>query len=247
MTIQKEKIDEINNRLAALDATEILQWALREFGAPYLSLASSFGQEDQVLTDMLLSLDPASRIFTLDTGRLFQETYDVMQQSVEKYGIHYEMYAPEPLDLAKLVAVGGPNLFYKSIEDRKQCCEIRKIRPLKKALQGLKAWICGLRMEQSLTRHGVEAITWDQQFGIYKICPLYRWKEAEVRTYIRDHKVPYNVLFDRGFSSIGCAPCTRAVNPGEDVRAGRWWWEAPEQKECGLHRAADGSLHPLPR
>jgi phosphoadenosine phosphosulfate reductase len=200
-------------------------------------LASSFGAEDQVLTQMLLRIDPSARIFTLDTGRNFQETYDTMQASVERYGVQYEVCAPEASDIAELVKIGGPNLFYESIENRKRCCDVRKLRPLRKVLSTVDAWICGLRRDQAVTRTGVELVSWDGEFGIYKICPLFDWNEEQVWDYIRANRIPYNALHDRGFRSIGCAPCTRAVAPGEDIRAGRWWWESPEHKECGLHRS----------
>ena len=227
-----------NLQLAAGSPEAALRRSLEEFGQGRIALASSFGAEDQVLTHMLAQLDPAARIFTLDTGRLFQQTYDTMQESMERYGIRYEVYAPEAGEIAELIAIGGPNLFYASIENRKACCEVRKMRPLRKVLRTVDAWICGLRRDQAVTRQTVELVSWDEAFGIYKICPLFDWTEAQVWQYIREHHVPYNRLHDHGFRSIGCAPCTRATEPGEDVRAGRWWWESPEHKECGLHAAA---------
>jgi phosphoadenosine phosphosulfate reductase len=224
-------------QLTSHNAEGALQQSLQRFGSARIALASSFGAEDQVLTDMLVRIDPAARIFTLDTGRMFQETYDAMQQSVERYRIAYEVYAPEAADIAALIASDGPNLFYSSVENRKACCGVRKLKPLRKVLGTVDAWICGLRREQSITRTAVELISWDAEFGIYKICPLYDWSEAQVWEYIKSNNVPYNALHDRGFPSIGCAPCTRAVHPGEDIRGGRWWWESPEHKECGLHRS----------
>lgn len=218
-------------------AEQALRLSVQHFGRNRIALASSLGAEDQVLTDMLASIEPSTRIFTLDTGRQFQETYDTMQASTARYGIHYETYAPEATDIAELISADGPNLFYKSVEKRQACCEVRKMKPLRKVLNTVDAWICGLRREQSVTRTGVELISWDVQFSVYKICPLFDWSEEQVWEYIRTHNVPYNVLYDRGFRSIGCAPCTRAVEPGEDIRAGRWWWESPEHKECGLHKS----------
>lgn len=218
-------------------AEEALRLALEKFGVRRIALASSFGAEDQVLTDMLARIEPSARIFTLDTGRLFQETYDVMQSSTERYGFAYEVLAPEAADIAQLISIDGPNLFYASVEKRKSCCEVRKLRPLRKVLGTVDAWICGLRRDQGVTRSEVEAVSWDAEFGIYKVCPLFDWSEEQVWDYIRAHHVPYNALHDRGFRSIGCAPCTRAVQPGEDARSGRWWWESPEHKECGLHRS----------
>jgi phosphoadenosine phosphosulfate reductase len=187
------------------------------------------------LIDMLCSLNNRIRIFSLDTGRLFQETYDVMHQTQARYGIPIEVYAPDPGELADLVREKGPNLFYESIENRKECCTVRKVHPLKKALAGMEAWICGIRRDQSLTRADLEPVEWDEDHGLIRISPLCNWTEDEVWRYIEDHHVPYNALHKQGFRSIGCAPCTRAVNPGDDIRSGRWWWEAPEHKECGLH------------
>jgi phosphoadenosine phosphosulfate reductase len=222
-------------QLRATTAEEALRRSLEQFGASRIALASSFGAEDQVLTDMLLRIDPQARIFTLDTGRLFQETYDTMQASIQRYGVRYEVYAPEAAEVAELISIDGPNLFYQSIAQRKRCCDVRKIRPLRKVLATVDAWICGLRREQAVTRDAVELSSWDREFGIYKIAPLFDWSEERVWQYLREYNVPYNALHDRGFRSIGCAPCTRPTAPGEDVRAGRWWWEAPEHKECGLH------------
>ncbi len=224
-------------QLPACNAEEALRLSVQRFGSARIALASSFGAEDQVLTAMLAAVEPSPRIFTLDTGRLFQETYDVMQASATRYDIRYEAYAPEANDLAELISIDGPNLFYKSIEKRKSCCEVRKLRPLRKVLGTVDAWICGLRRDQAVTRDAIELVSWDAEFNIYKICPLFDWSEEQVWDYIKAHDVPYNALHDRGFRSIGCAPCTRAVQPGEDVRAGRWWWESPEHKECGLHRS----------
>jgi len=223
--------------LSATSAEESLRLSLEKFGTKRIALASSFGAEDQVLTDMLVRIDPSARIFTLDTGRQFQETYDVMQSSVERYGISYEVCAPEAADVAELIKIDGPNLFYASVDKRKACCDVRKIRPLRKILSTVDAWICGLRRDQGVTRADIELSSWDAEHGIYKICPLFDWSEAQVWEYIRLHNVPYNALHDHGFPSIGCAPCTRAVAPGEDIRSGRWWWESPEHKECGLHRS----------
>ncbi len=218
-------------------AEEALRLSVEHFGPTRIALGSSFGAEDQVLTDMLSRVQLPTRVFTLDTGRQFQETYDTMQASTSRYGIRYEVYAPEASDIGELISVEGPNLFYKSIEKRKACCDVRKLRPLRKVLATVDAWICGLRRDQAVTRSGVELVSWDAEFNIYKICPLFDWPEEQVWDYIKTRSVPYNSLHDHGFRSIGCAPCTRAVEPGEDVRAGRWWWESPEHKECGLHKS----------
>lgn len=216
-------------------AGEILRLITTEFPANRLALATSFGAEDQVLTDMQCRLEAGVRVFTLDTGRLFQETYDVMQRTGEHYRIPIDLFAPDPEELAKLVREKGPNLFYESVENRKACCAIRKVHPLSKALHGMDAWICGNRRDQAPTRAGLEPVEWDEANGLIKICPLHGWTEENVWRYINENRVPHNALHHRGFGSIGCAPCTRAVNPGEDIRSGRWWWESPEHKECGLH------------
>jgi phosphoadenosine phosphosulfate reductase len=214
---------------------EILREALQAFPQDRIALATSFGAEDQILIDMLCGLNHRIRVFTLDTGRLFQETYDVMHQTQERYGIPIEVYSPDPVELADLVREKGPNLFYESIENRKACCAVRKVHPLKKALAGMEAWICGIRRDQALTRADLEPVEWDGDNGLIRISPLCDWTEDEVWRYIEDRHVPYNALHKKGFPSIGCAPCTRAVKPGDDIRSGRWWWEAPEHKECGLH------------
>ncbi len=227
-------INEYRNELQGLDAESILKWASKKFGSR-VALATSFGAEDQVLTDLWAGLKDTIRIFTLDTGRFFQETYDVMDATMKRYGLRFEIYAPNADDLARLMGTDGPNLFYQSVEKRKACCTARKTVPLQRALTGLNAWITGLRKEQSVTRTGTEPIEWDEAHGLYKISPLHDWTEEHVWAYIRERRVPFNILHEKGFPSIGCAPCTRAVAPGEDFRAGRWWWELPEHRECGLH------------
>jgi len=235
--IEMEKLEQYRDHIKGKRPDEILSWALSEFGPEKLALASSFSIEDQVLTHIMAGINRASRIFTLDTGRLFQETYDVMQRTMEKYGVQFEVAFPDAGDVADMVSEKGPNLFYDSIENRKKCCDIRKMAPLRKVLSTTDAWVCGLRRDQSVTRTEVEVIEWDTVFGIYKLNPLYDWTEEDVWDFVRDNGVPYNALYNSGFRSIGCAPCTRAIGAGDDIRAGRWWWESPEHKECGLHRA----------
>jgi phosphoadenosine phosphosulfate reductase len=231
----KEKLKEYRSITENFNTDELLAWALNEFGKDRLILSSSLSLEDQVLTHLLLSQNNSARILTLDTGRNFQETYNVMQSTMERYSFKYEVYAPDTNDLEELVSVNGPNLFYESIERRKLCCDVRKVRPLKRALSSTDAWITGLRREQSVTRSSLEAVEWDEAFGIFKINPLWNWTLDDTKKFIREKSIPYNPLFDKGFMSIGCAPCTRAVREGEDERSGRWWWENPDKKECGLH------------
>ncbi|MFA6292119.1 MAG: phosphoadenylyl-sulfate reductase [Victivallales bacterium] len=233
--VSKKDIENLNKGFAGKDAREIIGWGLATFGTGKIALSSSLGAEDQVLTDMIMKINRGTRLFTLDTGRLPQETYDVITETMKKYGVKYEVLFPESKDVEEMEMDFGPNLFYQSIEKRKLCCEIRKIRPLRKYLSTLDAWICGLRREQSVTRTKIEKIEWDENFSLVKLNPLADWTEQDVWNYIRENDVPYNKLHDRGYPSIGCAPCTRAVKPGEHPRAGRWWWEEPEKKECGLH------------
>lgn len=236
-----ENLQNYQQQIQGMDARFALAWAIQEFGLSNLALASSLGAEDQVLTQMLLSLDSQARIFTLDTGRQFAENYDLMQRTTDHFGVRYEIGFPDPLAVQDLVQSKGPNLMYQSIEDRKACCKVRKIDPSRKILSTTKIWVTGLRAEQAVTRMDMQMIEWDAAFGLYKLNPLLLWSESEVWDYIRANSIPYNALHDQGFPSIGCQPCTRAVEEGEDVRAGRWWWELPEQKECGLH-IVDGKI-----
>lgn len=216
-------------------AEEILAWALGEFH-PNIALASSFGAEDVVVIDMLMRLNPRARVFTLDTGRLPSETYDLMEGIRERYGLAIEVYFPQAEAVEALVRDHGVNLFYTSIENRKRCCGVRKVEPLGRALAGLDAWITGIRREQAVTRAEIQKVEVDLDHGgIVKVNPLADWNKEKVWEYIRALQVPYNALHEQGYPSIGCAPCTRAVKPEEDLRAGRWWWENPETKECGLH------------
>jgi phosphoadenosine phosphosulfate reductase len=191
--------------------------------------------EDQILTHLLCAESAQPRIFTLDTGRLFSETYDAMERTMQHYGFRYEFLAPDAGELEMLLAGNGPDCFYRSIELRKSCCAVRKMRPLGRVLASADAWICGLRREQAVTRRGVEPVEWDDANGLIKINPLHDWTEEQVIDFVKSNTLPYNSLQDRGFRSIGCAPCTRAIGPDDDIRSGRWWWEAPEHRECGLH------------
>jgi len=229
-----EALAEINDRLRGKPPEEIVRWALDTF-SPDIALASSFGAEDMVLIDLLSRLSPATRLFTLDTGRLHEETYELMEQTRGRYGIVVESYFPDRQAVEKLEREKGFYSFRQSIEDRRECCHIRKVEPLRRALAGARAWITGLRRDQAVTRTDTEAVEWDEGNGLVKVNPLVEWTNDQVWDYIRAKSVPYNLLHERNFPSIGCAPCTRAVQPGEDIRAGRWWWENPENKECGLH------------
>jgi phosphoadenosine phosphosulfate reductase len=197
--------------------------------------SSSLGQEDQVITDAVCKNDIAIKIFTIDTGRLFNETYELLDKTIARYKKPIQVYFPEAADVEEFVLNKGINSFYESVENRKACCHIRKVKPLNRALAGAKIWITGLRAEQSSNRMEMPVIEWDDNKQLYKFNPLIRWRYDDVMDYIKEFNVPYNSLHDKGFPSIGCAPCTRAVEPGEDARAGRWWWEI-SQKECGLHQ-----------
>lgn len=214
------------------------QELLREIARDYAPavFANSLGAEDMVLTDLIAKLDLPITIFSLDTGRLPAETYTLMQEAAERYPSHpIKVYFPDAAAVEAYVSQNGVNGFYNSIEQRKACCQVRKIEPLKRALTGQKAWITGIRRQQSLTRQDLAEREQDQDNGLMKFNPLIEWTEKEVWNYIREHAVPYNALHDKHYPSIGCAPCTRSIAIGEDVRAGRWWWENPETKECGLH------------
>lgn len=231
----KEIADRLNERFAGRKPEEVLEYFLGTYRG-HIALASSLSIEDQVLTDMICRMMPETRIFTLDTGRLFPETYSLIERTNMTYGIRIQLFFPDYRQVEEMVARHGVNLFYESIEKRRLCCHIRKLEPLKRAFAGLKVWICGLRHGQSVTRTDVRLVEWDENNQLLKLNPLIAWTEEEVWAYIRKHGVPYNKLHDQGFPSIGCQPCTRAVAPGGDIRSGRWWWEDPDHKECGLHR-----------
>jgi len=223
-----------------LTTGEIVTWALERF-SPRIGLACSFQAEESVLIDLIHRVRGADfRLFTLDTGRLNQETYDCMDAIRERYGVQIEVFFPEATGVEKMVRGNGLNLFYKSVELRKLCCGVRKVEPLNRALKDLDAWMTGLRREQAVTRADVRKIELDKDHGnIVKINPLVDWSHDDVWDYIWKNNIPYNRLHKQGYPSIGCAPCTRAVKPGEDLRAGRWWWENPNTKECGLHVNAE--------
>jgi len=232
--VSPEELRAASLELRDAPAETVLAWVERRFGARAV-IASSFGAEDMVLIDLARAHAPSVRLFTLDTGRLPPETYEVMDVVRRRYGIEIETFFPERERVEALESTKGYFSFKRSIEERKECCAIRKVEPLRRALAGRQAWVTGLRREQSVTRTLVEAVELDAEHGLVKVNPLVRWSSREVWAYIKDRGVPYNALHDRGYPSIGCAPCTRAVKPYEDERAGRWWWESPENRECGLH------------
>jgi phosphoadenosine phosphosulfate reductase len=232
--VDTSQIERLNNSLAGSGPEVILLEVLREFGDK-IGFSTSLGAEDQVITSMLAGIDKNVKIFTLDTGRMFPETYEILHRTVNRYGMNITVFFPEASEVEEMVNSKGINLFYESIANRKLCCHIRKIEPLKRALSGLDAWITGLRRQQSVTRNEMKLVEWDETHGLVKINPLVEWTSDMVWEYIHRNNVPYNKLHDQGFPSIGCQPCTRAVTEGEDIRAGRWWWEQPENKECGLH------------
>jgi phosphoadenosine phosphosulfate reductase len=211
---------------------------LKHIGARHAPavLASSFGAEDMVLTDLIARHALPIRIFTLDTGRLPEETHALIDRTRERYGVAIDIYAPDAGALQQFVGANGVNAFYRSVDLRKACCAVRKTGPLARALAARGAWITGLRRAQSITRSDAAVEEFDAVHGLPKFNPLVDWSDDDVWGYLRTHGVSYNRLHDQGWPSIGCAPCTRAVEPGDDIRAGRWWWENPEHKECGLHR-----------
>jgi len=227
-------IDNLINKINQRPINEQLAILAKEF-AGKIVFSTSFGQEDQVITDLIFKNNIDIKVFSLDTGRLFEETYKVLQRTRQKYEKPICVYFPEYEQVEKLVTENGPYSFYESVEDRKECCRIRKVVPLTKALAGMQCWITGLRAEQSEGRKDLPFISWDEHFKVYKFNPLKDWTLEQVVEYLKINQVPYNPLHDKGFVSIGCAPCTRAIQPGEDIRRGRWWWEDNTKKECGLH------------
>ncbi len=228
-----EQIQQLNEKLKT--PQEVLKWSLDNLH-PRIAMASSFGAEDVVVIDMMMKINPKARIFTLDTGRLNQETYDVMDEIRKKYNMNIEVMFPDQNEVEQMVRVNGMNLFYHSAGNRKLCCGIRKVHPLNRMLSTLNGWITGLRADQTEVRLKANRIEVDEQHnGIIKINPIIEWTWEQTWDYIKKNDIPYNKLHDHGFPSIGCEPCTRAIKPGEPLRAGRWWWESDSQKECGLH------------
>lgn len=225
-------LEETRHRLEPLSAQEGLHWVAENFHKA--KFASSFGEEDQVIAHLIASQRLNIGIFTLDTGRLFQETYDLIDLTRSNYKIDIDVLFPDAKEVEKYVKDKGINGFYNSVENRKECCGIRKINPLNRALAGVDLWITGLRKSQSANRQLMQKVEWSPEYNLIKYNPLFDWSDEDMRQYIEAHNVPVNTLHKKGFPSIGCAPCTRAIAPGEDLRAGRWWWEGTA-KECGLH------------
>lgn len=235
MQFTKENIPELNKELEGKLAIDIINFFNTNLGNE-ITFGTSLGAEDQVITEMLASINSSVPIFTLDTGRLFPETYNLIDSTSVKYGITIKPYSPVNTEVEEMVVEHGMNLFFKSIELRKTCCQVRKLRPLKRALIGRRAWFTGLRRSQSVTRVDMQIVEWDDNSNMLKINPLINWTEEDVWNYIKKQGIPYNPLHNKNYPSIGCEPCTRAIMPGEDVRAGRWSWENPDTKECGLHK-----------
>jgi len=229
MTLDKSLVQQIESQ----SLPEALKTVADLFPGKVI-FSSSMGQEDQVITDAIFKNKIPIKIFTLDTGRLFNETYELLERTMARYKQTIHVFFPDATDVENFVNTKGLNSFYESVENRKECCNIRKVKPLNRALQGAKVWITGLRSEQSENRKDIPMIEWSEEKQLFKFNPLINWHYDQVLSYLKEFNVPYNYLHDKGFISIGCAPCTRAIEPGEDPRAGRWWWEA-SQKECGLH------------
>jgi phosphoadenosine phosphosulfate reductase len=235
MRPSSSEIAEAAQQVGAGTADQVLRWALQRFGGK-LAIASSFSVEDCVVIDLAHAIDPAVRVFALDTGRLPEETYQTAERVRQKYGLTIEWQFPDHVRVEALLRDKGPFSFMDSLDNRHECCGIRKVEPLGRTLAGLDAWVTGLRREQSVTRTDTPAIERDEGHGgLAKLNPIIAWTEAQVFAYADERRVPVHPMHKRGYPSIGCAPCTRAIQPGEHPRAGRWWWENPESKECGLH------------
>lgn len=230
----QNKINKIQELIHDRSPEESLAILAKEFSGKVV-FSTSLGYEDQVITHFIFSNNLPIVVFTLDTGRLFNETYSVLSSTLERYKRSIKVMYPQTNELEKLVTTKGPNSFYESLENRKECCYIRKVEPLKRALKGNEIWITGIRADQSGNRKDMPAFEWDESNQIIKFHPILNWSLTEVKNYIKKNNIPYNSLHDKGFVSIGCAPCTRAIKDGEDFRAGRWWWEQNDKKECGLH------------
>lgn len=236
-TLIDAQVAELRQQLAGADPLDVLRQVADEF-AGKAAFSTSFGLEDQVITHLIFAHNLPIEVFTLDTGRNFQETYSTWSKTVLKYGKTIRAYYPQHDEVAALVERQGPNGFYESVDARKACCHVRKVEPLSRALAGRAAWVTGIRSEQSVNRTGMQLVDWDDTYQLFKVNPLLDWTWEQTWAFVREYSIPHNPLHLEGFVSIGCAPCTRAIKPGEDFRAGRWWWEDQSAKECGLHHAA---------
>jgi len=230
----KQKVNELNEIVKSLDSIEALNFIADKYKSKIV-FTTSFGYEDQVITDMIFKNNIDIGVVTLDTGRLFKETYKVYSQTLDTYKKPIKAFFPKSEAVENMVSAKGPYSFYNSVEDRKECCTIRKVELLNRALKDVELWITGIRAEQSSNRDGMTFFELDEARQIIKYNPLLNFTFEEVKKYVKENHVPYNVLHDKGFVSIGCEPCTRAINSGDDFRAGRWWWESNSKKECGLH------------
>jgi phosphoadenosine phosphosulfate reductase len=227
-------IKELKNQLTGLSIEDQLNILISSFPEKII-FTTSLGIEDQVITHKIFSNNLNIKVATLDTGRLFPQTFDVLSNTIIRYNKKIDVYFPEYEDIEKMVTEKGPLSFYKSVENRKECCRLRKVVPLSRALKGMECWISGLRADQSDNRSQMDWLEYDEDKNLYKFHPLFNWSLDEVTKFVKENNVPYNILHDKGYISIGCEPCTRAIKPGEDFRAGRWWWENDRPKECGLH------------
>ena len=230
-------LEKVREQVANMSPVEALA-LLADLFPGKIVFSTSFGWEDQVISHMIFANKLPIKVFTLETGRLFPETYYTWGRTLERYGEHIRAYYPNTEAVERMVSTKGPSSFYESVENRKECCGIRKVEPLNRALAGNDVWVTGIRAEQSANRQHMDNLEWDDVHQLVKFHPIYDWSLEEVKAYIKEHNIPYNPLHDKGFPSIGCAPCTRAVREGEDFRAGRWWWEDQSKKECGLHEVS---------
>jgi len=231
--LSRDELSGLEDVLKELSAEQGLAWLSKAYGSK-ARFSSALGIEDQIITHFVGKQSLNIEIFTLDTGRLFQEAYDLLALTRQKYKIPVKVYFPDTTQVEKLIGEKGPNSFYESVENRKECCFIRKVEPLKRALEGAEIWITGIRGDQSGNRGQMQLLEWDEQHQVIKYNPLLNWSWEEALQFVEAQHIPVNTLHKKGYPSIGCAPCTRAISPGEDFRAGRWWWES-SAKECGLH------------
>ena len=237
MSLTVPEVAQLAAQFDTQTAEAVLRWALKNYH-PRIALSNSLQTEDMVVLDIACRIEPKVRVFTLDTGRLHQETYNMMDRVRDRYGVKLEVLFPDEGEVRKMVESKGLNLFYESIENRHECCGVRKVKPLQKLLAGLDAWVTGLRRDQWASRTNLKKVENDDaNGGILKLNPIADWSQEQLDDYVKANNVPQHQLYSKGFTSIGCLPCTRATQPGENPRAGRWWWEEAEQKECGLHVA----------